>query len=169
MILSHIFLSHTIRICDRSKPSSPPTFLDKHLLLSMTVRDLRSFALCYIDDIIIFSESFEVHLSHLQRVFDALRDAHLIVKPTKCRFLQAKIRFLGHVVSAGIVEPDPEKTRRDSTLAHTKRSTFTPNRARIIQLLSQVCPKLLFNCGSPEPAAEERSKMDMVFSSSNRL
>ena len=30
--------SHTIRICNRSKPSSSPTFLDKHLLLSMTVQ-----------------------------------------------------------------------------------------------------------------------------------
>jgi hypothetical protein len=87
--------------------NSPASF---QRLMDVVLRDLRAFALCYIDDIIVFSASFDEHLDHLQQVFDALRSAHLIVKPSKCHFLQAKIQFLGHVVSAGIVEPDPSKT-----------------------------------------------------------
>ena len=87
--------------------NSPASF---QRLMDLVLRDLRAFALCYIDDIIVFSDSFNNHLDHLQRVFDALRSAHLIVKPSKCHFLQARIQFLGHVVSAGIVEPDPAKT-----------------------------------------------------------
>ena len=75
--------------------NSPASF---QRLMDVVLRDLRAFALCYIDDIIVFSASFDKHLDHLQQVFDALRSAHLIVKPSKCHFLQAKIQFLGHVV-----------------------------------------------------------------------
>jgi len=65
--------------------------------------------LVYIDDIIIWAESFPHHLQRLSQVFQRLRDANLKLKPSKCRLFQRKVTFLGHVISAAGIEPDPDK------------------------------------------------------------
>ena len=57
------------------------------------------FALCYLDDIIVFSRSLENHLDHLDQVLQRLEKANLQVKLSKCAFLQRKIKYLGHVVT----------------------------------------------------------------------
>ena len=66
-------------------------------------------ALVYLDDIIIFGRSFEEHLNRLDFVLGRLKDAGLKTKASKCWFFQAKILFLGHIVSNQGVEVDPEK------------------------------------------------------------
>lgn len=66
-------------------------------------------ALVYIDDIIIFSETFEEHKRHIAEVFEALEAANLKLKLSKCNFCQEKVTFLGHVISQNGVEPDRNK------------------------------------------------------------
>ena len=68
-----------------------------------------SFARCYIDDIVIWSATFEEHLTHLSAVFARLRDANLKVHPGKCQFAVDSIDFLGHHVSAAGLSPQVEK------------------------------------------------------------
>ena len=68
-----------------------------------------SNSLVYIDDIIVFSSSFEEHLSHLSSVFTRLIDANLKLQPTKCRFALPKVGYLGHQISSQGISPDPEK------------------------------------------------------------
>ena len=67
--------------------------------------------LVYIDDIIVFSPSFDQHLLDLKQVFDRLRAAVLKLKPKKCHLFQEELVCLGHVVSADGIKPDPQKTR----------------------------------------------------------
>lgn len=67
--------------------------------------------LVYLDDIIVFSSTFEEHLSRLRTVFTRLRQAGLKLKPRKCKLLCSLVRFLGHVVSDQGVATDPEKIR----------------------------------------------------------
>ena len=45
-----------------------------------------SFAITYLDDIIIFSKTPQEHLSHIRQVFEKLRSAKLSMKMTKCNF-----------------------------------------------------------------------------------
>ena len=61
--------------------------------------------LVYLDDIIIMSSTFDEHLSRLRSVFERLRTAGLKLKPQKCIFLQRRVSFLGHVVSARGYKP----------------------------------------------------------------
>ena len=63
----------------------------------------------YIDDMIIFSRTFEKHLDNLEKVFKKLREYQLILAPEKCHFFRTKVEFLGHVVSAKGIETDPAK------------------------------------------------------------
>ena len=65
--------------------------------------------LVYIDDIIIFSETIDDHLEQIQNIFHRLKQAKLKLKPKKCKLLQTKVKYLGHVVSKDGVETDPEK------------------------------------------------------------
>lgn len=67
--------------------------------------------LLYLDDIVIFSTSFESHLQRLEMVLGRLRQHNLKLKLKKCNFFQSKVRYLGHVISAAGVSTDPEKIR----------------------------------------------------------
>ena len=61
------------------------------------------------DDIIVFSQTFEQHLKHLEDIFQRLREANLKLKPSKCIFVHKTVEFLGHVVSSKGVQPNPSK------------------------------------------------------------
>ena len=65
--------------------------------------------LVYLDDIIIYSRSFDDHLDHLNDVFSRLRSANVKLKPSKCSFARSSVEYLGHVVSRDGIRPDPSK------------------------------------------------------------
>ena len=67
--------------------------------------------LVYMDDICVFSGSFEQHLIDLKDVFECMKQARLKLKPSKCHLFQTKINFLGHVVSDQGISPDPDKVK----------------------------------------------------------
>ena len=67
------------------------------------------FARCYIDDIVIWSDTIEQHMTHLTQVFKRLREARLKVHPGKCVFAVDKTDFLGHSISAEGLSPQEEK------------------------------------------------------------
>ena len=58
-----------------------------------------TYVLIYLDDIIVFSQMEEEHLTWLQAVFKWFWEHGLKLKPSKCHFLQKEITFLGHRVS----------------------------------------------------------------------
>ena len=76
-----------------------------HILRGLEYR----FALIYIDDIIIFSNSIDDHLTHLEEVFRRLREANVKLNPKKCSFVKRRIQYLGHVVTPEGIFPDPDK------------------------------------------------------------
>ena len=64
--------------------------------------------LVYLDDIIIFSDTVGEHFARLSLVFNKIREANLKLKPAKCKFLQQKVAYLGHVVSGEGISTSPE-------------------------------------------------------------
>ena len=64
---------------------------------------------CYLDDIIIFSDTFETHLERLERVFKKLITHNLKLKRTKCVFLKQEVEFLGFTVSGKGLAPNEKK------------------------------------------------------------
>ena len=59
-----------------------------------------TYALVYLDDVIVYSNTEEDHLCRLQAVFERFHEHGLKLKPSKCSFLHKQITFLGHEVSA---------------------------------------------------------------------
>eukprot|EP00731_Ephydatia_muelleri_P031261 Em0022g775a len=66
--------------------------------------------LIYLDDIVVFSVTFDKHLERLKMVFHHLAEAGLKLKPNKCHFAKSEIRYLGHIVSRQGIQADPDKT-----------------------------------------------------------
>src|SRR6267154_1081805 len=90
--------------------NAPSTF---QRLMNTTLVGLNyEICLVYLDDIILYSQTVEEHLIRLCILFDRLRKANLKLKPSKCHLLQKEVKFLGHVISAGTVATDPEKTEK---------------------------------------------------------
>ena len=61
--------------------NAPATF---SCLVSKLLIGLDTFCAAYLDDIIIFSDTWEEHLSHLRTVLSRIRAANLTLSPTKC-------------------------------------------------------------------------------------
>ena len=78
------------------------------LLMNKVLEGL-SYAMTYLDDIIIFSKNEEDHLRHLEHVFHQLRQAGLKMKCSKCDFFKSEIHYLGHLISTHGISPLPDK------------------------------------------------------------
>ena len=65
--------------------------------------------LIYLDDIIIFSKTFDEHIKRLENVFKQLEKHGLKLKASKCEFFKNKVQYLGHTVSDEGVQTDPDK------------------------------------------------------------
>uniref|UniRef100_H3AFS8 Gypsy retrotransposon integrase-like protein 1 n=1 Tax=Latimeria chalumnae TaxID=7897 RepID=H3AFS8_LATCH len=69
--------------------NAPPTFL----VLQGCLWDI---CLVYLDDVIIFSKSFDQHLKDLAQVFKRFQAAGLKIRPDKCHLARDHVIFLGH-------------------------------------------------------------------------
>ena len=63
------------------------------------------------DDILIYSQTFEEHLAHLDQVFKRLREANLKLKPSKCHFATEKVLYLGHFLSSKGIHVNEDKIK----------------------------------------------------------
>ena len=64
-----------------------------------------TYALIYLDNVIVYSRTEEEHLTQMRAVFERFRESGLKLKPSKCNFFRTEIKYLGHTVSAKGMEP----------------------------------------------------------------
>jgi len=89
--------------------NAPAAFMK---MMNGVFRDfLDEFVIIFIDDILVYSKSWEAHQEHLRAVLERLREHELFAKLSKCSFWQRSVGFLGHVISDQGVSVDPEKIR----------------------------------------------------------
>ena len=87
--------------------NAPVTF---QLLMGWCLSGLNlKICLVYLDDTIVFASTFKETLERLQTVVKCFRDFRLKSKASMCKFYYTKLPYLGHVVSALGVSPDPDK------------------------------------------------------------
>lgn len=127
--------------------------------------DLKSSSvMVYLDDVIIISQDFDSHLETLDKVFNLLHAAGLLVSFDKCQFCRPELKYLGYVVDEIGLRPDPEKIqailnippprnvkdirRFIGTASYYRR--FVPQFSTIIAPLSNLTKKNVKWCWSPE-------------------
>ena len=74
----------------------------------------------YLDDILIFSKSWEEHLQHLNTIFNRFKTASLKIKLSKYQFIKTQLHYLGHKISADGLELLPKKLDAIKNLAPAK-------------------------------------------------
>ena len=99
---SYEFLVMPFGLCN-----APATF--QSTMNSLLRPYIDNFLLVYLDDILIYSQSFEQHKSHVRTVLDTLRRAQFYCKPSKCEFGLRQINFVGHTVSHNQVAMQAQK------------------------------------------------------------
>ncbi|GBG84493.1 hypothetical protein CBR_g38776 [Chara braunii] len=63
----------------------------------------------YMDDILVYSETYHGHVQHIEWTLGALRDAGFKIALEKNEFFLSEISFLGYVVTRGGLRPDSRK------------------------------------------------------------
>src|SRR5690606_25012388 len=87
--------------------NAPATF---ERMVDSVLRGLKwNTCLCYLDDILVFGPTFDVHLDRVREVLTVMKSAGLTLNAKKCYFGQTEIKVLGHVVSSKGISPDPDK------------------------------------------------------------
>ena len=106
------FSSHVGKFQFKKMPfglkGAPTTF---QWLMDTVLAPCHGFASAYIDDIIVYSESWESHLQHLHEVLVCLANAGLTAKPSKCFLANTSCDFLGHTVGNGQVAVQEAKIK----------------------------------------------------------
>ena len=81
-------------------------------LANKVLEGAEDHAAAHIDDIVVFSPTWETHLEHLRDLCERLRSSGLTAKLAKSQFAKPNIRILGHLVEGGVgTRPDPEKVQ----------------------------------------------------------
>ena len=62
-------------------------------LMSTVLTGLNNFPFTYIDDILVFSETYDDHLHHLNTVFKKFKKAGFKIKPNKCQFFKTHLHL----------------------------------------------------------------------------
>ena len=89
-------------------------------LMSTVLTSLSNFAFMYLDDVLVFSETYDNHIHHLNEVFTCFVKAGLKIQLSKCQYFKTQLHFLGHKISADGLEPLPEKLEAIRNLAPAK-------------------------------------------------
>jgi hypothetical protein len=84
-----------------------PAFFQR--IIDSTLRTCRDFARCYIDDVIVYSKSFEEHLTHLRATFARIREKGVKLHPKKLKLAMPSVPYLGHEIVPNGTAPQQAK------------------------------------------------------------
>ena len=77
----------------------------------------------YLDDVIVFSETFSEHIEHLRKVLRRLRSYGVKLKPGKCALFKREVSFLGRIISQDGYRIDPKATNAVIAMKNLKPRT----------------------------------------------
>ena len=72
-------------------------------LMQRVLHDTTNYAMPYMDDVVIYSQTWDEHVVHIKEVLNRLRAARLTVNPSKCVWGGRTMTFLGHQVGDGLM------------------------------------------------------------------
>ena len=81
-----------------------------------------SCCVVYLDEILVYSKSFDEHLQHIQQLLSRIKTHGIKLKPSKCKVFQREAKYLGRMISEGY-RADPDDTAALMSLKEKRPST----------------------------------------------
>ncbi|PHJ18031.1 retrotransposon ty3-gypsy subclass, partial [Cystoisospora suis] len=88
---------------------APSTF--QRVMQNTFMKELDEYVVVYLDDVLVYSKTKDLHYDHLRVVVQRVRHARLLVGLSKCELVTQKVQYLGFVIEPGGVGPDPGKVQ----------------------------------------------------------
>jgi hypothetical protein len=109
----------------------------------------------YIDDVLIHTPTWQLHLDTLRKTLESIRAAGLTIRPSKCVLGTDDVTFVGHHLEKGVIRPGGDKMGKVQEAARptTKKEvrsflglvgfyrTYIPNFATIAEPLTALTKK----------------------------
>ena len=83
----------------------------QRLVNKMFQKQIETSTEVYIDDLLVKSTTAELHIAHLSKAFQILREYNMKLNPTKCAFGVSAGKFLGFIVNNRGIEANPDKIK----------------------------------------------------------
>ncbi|CAF4067171.1 unnamed protein product [Rotaria magnacalcarata] len=108
--------------------NGPPAF---QLIVSQILGSTRwQYSLASLDDVIIYSTTFNQHLHHLNDILNRLNDANFCLNINKCQIAQTAIDYLGHHIEHSNIRPNADNIR---ALIETQQPTTAKEAVRFVK------------------------------------
>src|SRR5581483_9694113 len=135
--------------------NAPATF---QRAMNKTFREyIDKFIAIYLDDIIIFSKTFQEHIQHVETVLKKLNEVNMMLKLKKCKWAENNIEFLGHIVGKDGIKPDPAKIEK------IKKLKIPQNVSKIAKPINQLLQKeIKFKWKEKQQEAFEKLKQKLI-------
>lgn len=88
-----------------------PAIFQRILASIIRKHGLQHCCVNYIDDCLIFSNSFEEHVQHIDQLMTAIKEEGFRLKLLKCDFARNSVKYLGHILSTNKVQPINDNLR----------------------------------------------------------
>ena len=125
--------------------------------------------LFYLDDIIVFSSTWEEHLARLREVFERLRHAKLKLGATKCTFAAKEVSYLGHRVTEEGLLPNPSLLAAIRDIPPPTTATEVRSFLGVSWLLPPVCQGFCRYCRPSVCPNQEGSALPLERRLSSRI
>ncbi len=102
--------------------------------MSMIIDGLQG-VVCHMDDILIWGKDQQEHDVRLHTVLRKLQEAGVTLNMEKCELSRAEVKFLGHILSADGVQPDPDKVKAVMSM---KEPSNTGEVRSFLEMLNQL-------------------------------
>ncbi|PHJ19523.1 retrotransposon ty3-gypsy subclass [Cystoisospora suis] len=83
----------------------------QRMMQNTFMKELDEYVVVYLDDVLVYSKTKDLHYDHLRVVLQRMRDARLFVELSKCELVPQKVQYLGFVIEPGGVGADPGKVQ----------------------------------------------------------
>ena len=89
--------------------SVPSVF--QNLMFKLFFKYLDDVLACWMNDLLIYSQTEEEYLRHIQLVFENFYEAGIRLKMSRCEFFKSEIEYIGHLVFWKWISPMKQKLK----------------------------------------------------------